>query len=70
MWALVTDAAYDSPSYLQGIADEMKGKVSVVKIDTDKYPNIASKYGIKVSPCSTQPDPFELPALLAPNPKV
>lgn len=33
---------------LQGIADEMKGKVSVVKIDTDKYPNIASRYGIKV----------------------
>ena len=30
----------------------MKGKVSVVKIDTDKYPNIASRYGIKVSPCS------------------
>ena len=33
---------------LQGIADEMKGKVSVVKIDTDKYPKIASRYGIKV----------------------
>ncbi len=33
---------------LQGIADEMEGKVSVVKIDTDKYPNIASRYGIKV----------------------
>ena len=37
--------------YLQGIADEMKGKVSVVKIDTDKYPNIASRYGIKVCSC-------------------
>lgn len=35
---------------LQGIADDMKGKVSVVKIDTDKYPNIASRYGIKVRP--------------------
>jgi hypothetical protein len=33
---------------VQGIADEMKGKVSVVKIDTDKYPNLASRYGIKV----------------------
>ena len=32
----------------------MKGKVSVVKIDTDKYPNIASRYGIKVSPCSPE----------------
>lgn len=36
---------------LQGIADEMEGKVSVVKIDTDKYPNIASRYGIKVCTC-------------------
>ncbi|CAL5221889.1 g4153 [Coccomyxa viridis] len=35
---------------LRGIADEMKGKVSVVKIDTDKYPNIASRYGIKSLP--------------------
>lgn len=39
---------------MQGIADEMKGKVSVVKIDTDKYPNLASRYGIKVGiPMST-----------------
>ncbi|CAK0779755.1 hypothetical protein CVIRNUC_004843 [Coccomyxa viridis] len=35
---------------LRGIADEMKGKVSVVKIDTDKYPKIASRYGIKSLP--------------------
>lgn len=35
---------------LRGIADEMKGKVSVVKIDTDKYPNLASRYGIKSLP--------------------
>ncbi|BDA43812.1 Thioredoxin 1 [Coccomyxa sp. Obi] len=35
---------------LRGIADEMEGKVSVVKIDTDKYPNIASRYGIKALP--------------------
>jgi hypothetical protein len=33
---------------VQGIADDMEGKLSVVKIDTDKYPNIASRYGIKV----------------------
>ena len=26
----------------------MEGKLSVVKIDTDKYPSIASRYGIKV----------------------
>jgi hypothetical protein len=32
----------------QGVADELKGKVSVVKIDTDKYPSIASRYGVKV----------------------
>ena len=32
----------------QGVADELKGKVSVVKIDTDRYPNIASRYGVKV----------------------
>lgn len=38
---------------LQGIADEMEGKVSVVKIDTDKYPSIASRYGIKVCHKST-----------------
>ena len=40
---------------LQGIADEMKGKVSVVKIDTDKYPKIASRYGIKVLPTGPSP---------------
>ncbi len=33
---------------MQGIADDMEGKLSVVKIDTDKYPSIASRYGIKV----------------------
>ena len=33
---------------MQGVASELKGKVSVVKIDTDKYPSIASRYGIKV----------------------
>lgn len=34
---------------MQGVASELKGKVNVVKIDTDKYPTIASRYGIKVS---------------------
>lgn len=43
----------------------MKGKVSVVKIDTDKYPNIASKYGIKVPLCPPQPVPISLFACLA-----
>ncbi|EIE19254.1 thioredoxin M [Coccomyxa subellipsoidea C-169] len=35
---------------LRGIADDMEGKLSVVKIDTDKYPSIASRYGIKSLP--------------------
>ena len=51
---------------LQGIADEMKGKVSVVKIDTDKYPKIASRYGIKVLPTGCCPGLRELSLPISP----
>lgn len=38
----------------QPIASEMKGQVSVVRVDTDQYPKLASRYNIKVSAASVQ----------------
>ena len=33
---------------LQGLSKQMGDKLKIVKIDTDKYPKIASRYGIQV----------------------
>ena len=35
---------------LQEVAPQIKGKVTVVKIDTEKYPNLAARYGIQGLP--------------------
>ena len=39
--------------------------MSVVKIDTDKYPTIASRYGIKVRAANLSSDAPSLQPLLA-----
>ncbi|WP_048320826.1 thioredoxin [Crocosphaera watsonii] len=35
---------------LEQVGTQMRSRVQVVKIDTDKYPGIASKYGIQSLP--------------------
>ena len=35
---------------MQEIATDVKGKMSIVKIDTDKYPNLAGQYGVQGLP--------------------
>ncbi len=35
---------------LQQVSDRLKQKLQVVKIDSDKYPNLAGKYGIEALP--------------------
>lgn len=35
---------------LEQVGTQMRNRVQVVKIDTDKYPGIASKYGIQSLP--------------------
>jgi thioredoxin 1 len=35
---------------LDQVAEEMKGKVKVVKVDVDENPGITSKYGIRAMP--------------------
>ncbi|KAK9839329.1 hypothetical protein WJX81_008586 [Elliptochloris bilobata] len=35
---------------LAPIADEFKGQVNVVKVDTDQYPKLASRYNVKALP--------------------
>lgn len=36
--------------HVQEVAPQIKGKVTVVKIDTEKYPNLAARYGIQGLP--------------------
>lgn len=35
---------------LEEVANELKGKVKVIKIDTDKNPQVSSRYGIRGIP--------------------
>ena len=35
---------------LEEVNTEMKNKLQVVKVDTEKYPNLASQYGIEALP--------------------
>ncbi|HBE20191.1 MAG TPA: thioredoxin [Cyanobacteria bacterium UBA11149] len=35
---------------LEQVGDRLKGRVQIVKIDTDKYPNLASQYQINALP--------------------
>lgn len=39
-----------SISHLQELATDVKGKMRIVKIDTEKYPNLAAQYGIEGLP--------------------
>ena len=34
----------------QGVSKRLKGKVKVVKIDTERYPRLASKYRVEALP--------------------
>jgi len=35
---------------LQDVSSQLKNEVQIVKIDTEKYPNLASQYGIEALP--------------------
>ncbi|MQL85212.1 hypothetical protein Taro_017726, partial [Colocasia esculenta] len=35
---------------LEQVSDALNDKIQIVKIDTEKYPNIASRYGIEALP--------------------
>lgn len=36
--------------YVQEIATDVKGKMSIVKIDTEKYPNLAARFNVQGLP--------------------
>ncbi len=35
---------------LSQVNDQLKGKIKIIKIDTDKYPQIASQHGVTALP--------------------
>ena len=40
-----------SEAAVQKLSTQMAGKIQIVKIDTDKYPKVASRYAIQVNAC-------------------
>lgn len=41
----------ETPIAVQKVSTQMAGKIKFVKIDTDKYPKVASRYAIQVQQC-------------------
>lgn len=57
---LATDAFFLFVTCPQVVSNRLQGRVKVVKVDTEKYPKVASRYSIQVQFCVFVHSCFEL----------